>query len=113
MNALEKYVAKNKLAHALMQKLAYEGKVPPASMATPKPKPPKAPQAPAGPGIKMVGRTPGKIMRGSDGNPLGPVGRSLTVGGGEPIYAKVTPKKRTLPSIQPPPNNLKAKYVQN
>jgi hypothetical protein len=133
----KKYI-KKKLAHALMLKIANQYKAPPASMVTmPAPKPkapkapaeapfmppasavtvpapkPKAPKAPAGPGLRMTGKTTGRIVRGPDGTPMGPPGRPMMVGGGQPIYAKVKPKARPQPKMPVPPNNLKAQYVKN
>lgn len=107
-----KHMNKKKLAHALMLKIANTTFVPPASMITMPARKPKTSKAPAGPGIKLVGRTQGKTMRGADGNPMGPVGKSLKVGGGQPIYAQVKPKVRTQPKMPVPPNNLKAQYVK-
>lgn len=112
-NAATKALAMKKLAHALKLKTAEAPFMPPASAVTmPAPKP-KAPKAPAGPGLRMAGKTTGKIMRGSDGTPMGPAGRPMMVGGGQPIYAKVKPKARPQPKMPVPPNNLKAQYVKN
>ena len=110
----KKYM-KKKLAHALMLKIAneYVAKVPPASMAKMPAPPPKPPKAPPGPGIKMVGKTRGKLMRDAQGNTMGPVGRPMMIGGGDPIYAKVNPKPRPQPKMPVPTNNLKATYVKN
>ena len=109
----KKYMKKKKLAHALMQKIAYEGRVPPASMITPQKKIKPLDPSKERPGLKMVGRTRGTVLTRKDGTPMGPVGRPMVAGGGNPIFkrvpTKVTPRK--LPTM-PQPAPLKASYAQ-
>ena len=130
----KKYM-KKKLAHALMLKIANERtpRIPPPLL--PQPKPAPKPKVVPGPGLKLVGRTRGTPMRDAQGNTMGPVGRPIMVGGGDPIYKKVPrvmpspkstsaidsiaktipvkPKLRSPAKMPTPANNLKAKYVKN
>ena len=103
MNALDKYVAKKKLAHALMEKLAED-----VVVKTPKP------------GVTTMdfkrgmtfygGKPPAKIQKARD------LANSVVSSVQKTAPFKtvpVKPRKRTLPTIPTPPNNLKANYVKN
>lgn len=65
-------------------------KLPPASLNTPKKKKivPLDPSKER-PGLKLVGQTKGTVLTHKDGTPMGPVGRPLLAGGGNPIFRRV------------------------
>lgn len=109
----KKYMKKKKLAHALMQKIAYEGRVPPASLITPQKPIKQLDPSKEGPGLKMVGKTRGTVLTRKDGTPMGPVGRPMVAGGGDPIFKRVPTKvkPRKLPTM-PKPAPLKASYAK-
>lgn len=103
MNTLDKYVAKKKLAHALMDKIAQD-----AVVTTPRP------------GVTDInfkrgmtfygGKPPAKIQKARD------MAKKITsaVSSSAPFKTvPVVPKKRTLPTINPstPASSLKASYV--